>query len=631
MSEHIAVPAASDLLRGHLLQGGTAAELALPLRALQQRGLSQLDLALKIERVRAQNDVLDKSEEVEDRCLLALDLVHGYGSQFGLRWDAGSRAAILLARAVSAEHLASAIDHALAPSDLLPPRTAGIDRSLKNALATATVSVLEERNLIPAAAWSVRVPKRNFTSRPAAVMGFPERVALEALATQVEPHLARVLPLQVAWPRGRADETMQRVFETVQSWESSYIAKGDVANFYEAVDHTLLAVLLSTRLGVNSLTSRAIEALLTATMGLGRGLPQGPPGSDIFASAYLAAVDQELAASGLTFLRFADDYYFPADTVGEGRASLTTLERLLDDVGLSLSADKSSVMGASKFDRGIHRPDAQAFKRLVIEERLSALEAADDHEEQVRLANSVGLPEQATWDLLYHHSVDSDDLLEAVLAEDVDAVEATYCLYLHAVATSLLNEARTESLADLARVAREALAVLAHGGVAVSTAQTENVISTEDLRVVQRWFPEMTPLIIDLLVTRPHEHVVPAAEITARLRSLTGDDWVDAWAAFGAGVLPAGAVSARRLQAVLRSPLAGPLTKSEAARALLRHGRLSQRVWRAVSAELPPPLRSEFIFGAIVEPARPSWLRHYAGEALSPGLEALRQRLSLNA
>ena len=151
-----------------------------------------------------------------------------------------------------------------------------------------------------------------------------DRIAFEALASSVEAQLDSSLPRQVIWPRSRALESIQVVTETVKAWNDRYVAKADIANFYEAIEHSLLAVLLSTRLRLSTIIARATEALLTATMGLPRGLPQGPAGSELFASAYLLPVDEHLVAAEIEFVRYADDYYFPASSVGEGRARLSS-------------------------------------------------------------------------------------------------------------------------------------------------------------------------------------------------------------------------------------------------------------------------------------------------------------------
>ena len=55
------------------------------LHALQDGGMSQCDIQVHIEVLRGQNEVLSGDPDTEDRCLGALDLVCGVGTN-GLRW-----------------------------------------------------------------------------------------------------------------------------------------------------------------------------------------------------------------------------------------------------------------------------------------------------------------------------------------------------------------------------------------------------------------------------------------------------------------------------------------------------------------------------------------------------------------
>lgn len=53
---------------------------------LQNQGLTQADMRVHVERLRAQNDVTTRDERIEDRCMLALDLITGYHRD-PLKWE----------------------------------------------------------------------------------------------------------------------------------------------------------------------------------------------------------------------------------------------------------------------------------------------------------------------------------------------------------------------------------------------------------------------------------------------------------------------------------------------------------------------------------------------------------------
>ena len=61
-------------------------DLAALLVELQNKGMSQCDLSVHVECLRAQNDVTTRDPDLEDRCLDTLDLICGYGRN-GLKWD----------------------------------------------------------------------------------------------------------------------------------------------------------------------------------------------------------------------------------------------------------------------------------------------------------------------------------------------------------------------------------------------------------------------------------------------------------------------------------------------------------------------------------------------------------------
>jgi hypothetical protein len=198
-----AIPTALDSLRRQLVTASAAADLSMPLRALQLRGLSQRDLAVYVERLRAVNDITKNDEQLEDNCILALEMIESDHSHIGLRWDASTELASLLPRVLGKERIAAALPFALEPSDLLPPRAnprSAEDTTWRDA-SEATAQWVESLEYLASPSALFRAPKDAFTSRPAALLAIPDRVVLEALATDTEAQLVAALPCQVIWPR----------------------------------------------------------------------------------------------------------------------------------------------------------------------------------------------------------------------------------------------------------------------------------------------------------------------------------------------------------------------------------------------------------------------------------------------
>lgn len=616
MTGELAIPTALDLLRRQLGEGAEAADLLLPLRALQMRGLNQLDLTVHVERLRATNDASEENEQFEERCLLALEIIHGGLPRYGLVWDAAHDAASLLARCLSSDDVRRAMPFALVPSDLLPPRSAlsPENEGVVGVLASAVESVISTFELLPQRAELIRAPKTAFTTRPAAILAFPDRVALEALTSAVEDVLHAALPREVVWPRNRTEGGSSSYSRQILEWKSQYVVKADIAHFYESVEHSLLAVFLSSRLGISVVTARAVEAVLTATMGLSRGLPQGPAASDILASAYLLPVDQSLASLGRPYLRYADDYFMPAEDVGDGRAVLQRLEALLGELGLSLNPAKTSVMRATTFQEALERRTVRALKQSILTSQLEQLEDVEDANEAAEVLETAGVPDETIWDLLYHHSVTVEDAIDQLLGVEESSVAKAYAFYFHAVAWMLRRDEQLDDLTAVASLAFECLALLS---------QTDVELQARDLGEVQKWFPHLTPQIAEYLtsVTRPlHESAV--AYIHQHLAFPSGVDWVDAWMCHAAGRLPEGKAPVAALRKIAEGP-AAPLASAEAVRSLALHADIEEPEWQQAYERAGPALASEMLFAGLDLRDQVPWLARYARDAENRGIAAI--------
>jgi hypothetical protein len=74
---------------------------------------------------------------------------------------------------------------------------------------------------------------------------------------------------------------------------------------------------------------------------LGRGVPQGSPLSPILANYYLHEFDRKLRASKIHCLRYADDFLVLARTPFELEECRRVVEKVLADLDLALSAEKT--------------------------------------------------------------------------------------------------------------------------------------------------------------------------------------------------------------------------------------------------------------------------------------------------
>jgi len=622
----LAVPTALDLLRSQLATATEAEDIALPLRALQLRGLRQLDLVVHVERLRVSNETAGGDEQFEENCLLALDIIDGTAPGLGLSWDAVQTTVSLLPRCVSSGDVSTAVGHGLKPSDLLPPRGAatGDHATVGSLLSRATYAAVEAYELMPSRCDFFRVPKSAFTTRPAALLTLPDRLILETLSSFFEAKLDEALPLGVIWPRLRSQTPSHRqATDQVLEWRSSYVVKADISNFYEGVEHSLLAVFLARHLGLAVQRARAVESMLTAVMGLQRGLPQGPPASDVLASAYLLPIDSRLADEGVQFVRYADDYFFPADSMGEGRLCLHHLEGLLRDVGLALNAPKTQIMRLETYERGLRRPSPAVveLKEHLTELEIDGLHEMEDRDELSEMLAEAGVDEQTLWDLLYHGTTTLDEVLPDIQDQLGPSLANTYSAYFRRIAATLANEDRAGDFGTLESLARECLAFLT---------QTDLDVRPDDLRRVQTWFPGLSPLVAQYLGARGGGSQWVSAYLRQQLSNPSGVDWVDAWMCHATWNAPAATAQplVEELGDLLASGDAGPLTKAEALRALASFGTLTEQVWRGVFLAASPALRSEMFFAALDELDRYPWLSRHLREAKDPALAVVAAELA---
>jgi Reverse transcriptase (RNA-dependent DNA polymerase) len=603
MSE-LAIPTALSALRQQLTRVVEAGDLALPLRALQLRGLNETALVVHIERLRATNEATGGDEQVEENCLLALDIVNGALPDIGLQWDAQHEAAGLVPRALAPAQIDEALGFALTPSDLLPPRPAisALPAKLEEALHDEVAHIVASYAFLPVHGDTVRAPRGAFTTRPAALLSFLDRLILEGLTNYVEANLSQALPAEVLWPRRRHERPFAQVTDRVLEAESPYVAKADITNFFGSVQHGLLSVFLCTHLGVSSVVARALEATLGAVMGGAKGLPQGPICSDVLASAYLLPVDLQLKTERIDFVRYMDDYYFPVTSVAEGQQVLRRLEVLLLDLGLALNDAKTRLMRRATYTSGAGLGESvRRLKLALLEEHFDALDDIDNQTDASGLLEEAGVPEETMWDLLYHHSVDVEEVVADLLESVTPEFWQTYKLFFDGISRRLRVDGAPADPGATERLLHEALALLS-----LSDAK----VAPRDLDVVQAWFPSTTPDVVRYLTSKPRRRTRWAKEVVETgIRDLSGFDWRDAWICFGAAELP-------RLNQTLRKALndaldqeqAGPLTRLECVRALARHDALHERQWRQELERASPAISAELIFGATQTLASYPWL-----------------------
>ncbi len=625
MSSGIALPSGLAELGSRLRTTQDEADLAQVLRALQRLRLSEADLCVHIERLRAYNDATDQDEDFEENCLLALDLATGY-ARGGLRWDAAAMAPILLGEVLDRETLEAGCVHAVRPNDLLPPRPYNqlaqhIAQDISGPLVDWAHACLQHDEYQVWRADIFRTPKSPFTTRPAALLALPDRLALEALAELISPQLDEHLPATVLWPRGRTGDSAASLSMDYQSraleWGSDYIIKADIADFYGSVDHAILGLVTSTHLDMPRKYGQAVESLLSAVMAISRGLPQGVPASDVFASAFLLPVDSHLSERSMTYLRCADDFLLPATSVDEARGTLRHLEESLREIGLSLNDEKTKIMRSSTYEKGL-KEHTHALTGLVRQLRRSGGRpaSADDafrwsiieaqfEDEEGNVREEFFDP---LWDGIYLGDLTLDDVIESLKDTVQYGLVEAHEMLLRALALEL-NSGPSADIKKAEDLGRQCLAVLTADG---------RVVDLQSLETLLQWFPKLAPSISVYLgsITKAEPKRV-FRFIRDALEQQPRSDWVTGWlcAAIDKHGLELSRGLVKHLNSVAADPTEGLLTRTSAVHALARAGELKKSTWHGLGRDATPAVESEMVFSALFDPA------HYPQPVSSPALD----------
>ena len=612
MSESVVLASGLAELESRLRGAHDEADLAQVLRALQRLGLSETDLCVHIERLRAHNDATEQSERVDENCLLALDLATGYAPA-GLQWDAATMAPILLGAVLDREALEAAFADAVRPNDLLPPRPYDrLSEDEAGGLIDWIDVIIHRDDYQVGPAEIFRTPKSPFTTRPAALLALPDRLALEALAESIKPRLDQVLPGDVLWPRGRTPDHTNGAIEAYRhrprEWNSTYVIKADIADFYGSVDHAILGLITSTHLAMPKKYGQTIESLLSALMAIDRGLPQGIPASDVFASTFLLPVDSRLSGNGTTFIRYSDDYLLPADSMHEARSLLEHLEEDLRSIGLVLNDDKTTIMRSSTYEKGLteHTDELADLVSRLTDSPDTPLEIEEsdswdtyDYELDDDEADVFSEVMGPLWEQMY-----LEDLIFADIVEDLkESIQPSHVqmheTLLHALALELDSGRLMDKRA--ADLGRQCLTVLA-------AAQTK--VHLDDLEVLLQWFPKLAPHVSTYLSS-----IVPSAsDDVSRFLAETLDrrpksDWTTGWLCAAvdrprAGLSPE---LKQRLKELANRRDEGMLARTSAIRALARAGDLDEATWRILHDDATPAVRSEMAFSALFEKPLYPW------------------------
>lgn len=207
-----------------------------------------------------------------------------------------------------------------------------------------------------------------------------DRIVHHALATVLAKHLDEELrPSAYAYRKGRSGRMAIEALDQQLRSGKDWIFRGDVEDFFDHIDHTLVCNAIGLATGEVALVS-LIETLLKAGQFLGgvifddtAGTPQGSALSPFLANLVMVPFDSAIEAMGLTMIRYGDDLCVPLASYHEAAQAEGRVRLELERLGLRLSEQKVIIARVREgfeflgfhFNEDGRRPGERAVQKML--------------------------------------------------------------------------------------------------------------------------------------------------------------------------------------------------------------------------------------------------------------------------
>jgi hypothetical protein len=195
----------------------------------------------------------------------------------------------------------------------------------------------------------VNARKPRHGTRPAPIIGIPERVAYRAVVDHVlidEPALQREPDDYLRFITGPVDYVMGKsdgpriLGMLLDDEEIRYVVKSDLAAFYQYVDHGILSRLLVSRTRDVELV-QAVAEMLADLEGRSYGIPQMLAASDRLSEVYAQLLQDQLLRRGYLVWRFNDDFRIGTPSFEAALDAIEALSEEARSMGLIINEQKT--------------------------------------------------------------------------------------------------------------------------------------------------------------------------------------------------------------------------------------------------------------------------------------------------
>jgi group II intron reverse transcriptase/maturase len=191
--------------------------------------------------------------------------------------------------------------------------------------------------------------------RPLGIPAVRDRVAQEVIRRLLEPIFE---PLFHDGSFGfRPKRSCHNAIDRVLSFHDEgdrITLDADIAGFFDNIPHKLIVGAVAEEVADGTIRSLVEKFLAAGVMDGGVfkpttiGTPQGGVISPLLANVVLNQLDWRLEQAGYRFVRYADDFIVVCKTRQQAEAALDVVTKIMTDLGLSLSPEKTKIASYGK-------------------------------------------------------------------------------------------------------------------------------------------------------------------------------------------------------------------------------------------------------------------------------------------
>lgn len=217
---------------------------------------------------------------------------------------------------------------------------------------------LKERTYKPTPVRRVYIPKKNGKKRPLGIPVIKDRIVQQSIVNVISPLCEKHIFHK--WSCGyRPDLGSERVLQIIL-WNIeigyNHIYDCDIKSFFDNIPHKKLMQVLNKYIADGTVLDIIWQWLKAGYMEEGKyhetnsGTPQGGVISPLLANIYLNEMDWALEAEGIHFVRYADDFLLFAKTEEEIKRAGQIARKVLEELGLEVSMEKTRFVNFDKDD-----------------------------------------------------------------------------------------------------------------------------------------------------------------------------------------------------------------------------------------------------------------------------------------